>query len=33
MVEIPEIDYLDPFDELMKKNKPFIEKGGKVDEC
>lgn len=32
MVQIPKIDYLDPFDELMKKNKPFIEKG-KVDEC
>lgn len=32
MVEIPEIDYLDPFDELMKKNKPFSKKG-KVDEC
>lgn len=32
MVSIPEIDYLDPFEELMKKNQPFIEKG-KVDEC
>lgn len=32
MVSIPEIEYLDPFEELMKKNQPFIEKG-KVDEC
>ena len=33
MVTIPEIDYLDPFDELMKKQHPQQEKGGKVDEC
>ncbi|MDO4574411.1 MAG: radical SAM peptide maturase, CXXX-repeat target family [Planctomycetia bacterium] len=31
-VTIPEIDYLDPFEELMKKKYP-TEKGGKVDEC
>lgn len=31
-VQIPEIDYLDPFDELLKKKRPFT-KNGKVDEC
>ncbi|MDO4629566.1 MAG: CXXX repeat peptide maturase [Planctomycetia bacterium] len=30
LVQIAEIDYLDPFDELMKKKQP---KGEKVDEC
>lgn len=33
MVSIPEINYLDPFDELMKKKNPKSDQGGKVDEC
>ena len=33
MVTIPEIDYLDPFDELMKKQQPQQEQGRKVDDC
>jgi len=32
VVSIPEIDYLDPFDELVKKRNPQRD-GGKVDEC
>lgn len=34
MVQIPEIDYLDPFDELMKKRRPQPQTNeGKTNEC
>lgn len=33
MVQIPEIDYLDPFEKLMEKKNPKMKQGGKTDEC
>lgn len=33
MVQIPEIDYLDPFEKLMESKNPKMKQGGKTDEC